>query len=67
MKLELLTHATVGDAIWFVASHAAPRTIEKANSEDRVTVDEESSDIQGSEENRICEQQSTTRANNSIF
>jgi hypothetical protein len=39
MKLELLTNATVvGDAIGFVASHAAHTTTEKANSDDRVTV-----------------------------
>jgi hypothetical protein len=43
MKLELLTNATVvDDAIRFVTSHAAVPTItEKANSDDRVTVDEE--------------------------
>jgi hypothetical protein len=73
MKLELLTNATVvDDAIRFVASHAAPKTIEKTNSDDIVTVDEEicnSDDIQGSEENRSHEEQSgaTTTTNNSIF
>jgi hypothetical protein len=74
MKLELLTNATVvDDAIRFVASHAVvPKTTEKANSDDRVTVDEKvsnSDDIQGSEENRSHEQQSTatTETNNSIF
>jgi hypothetical protein len=58
MKLELLTNATVvDDAIRFVASHTpALATTEKANSDERVTVDEEvsnSNDIQGSEENQI--------------
>jgi hypothetical protein len=74
MKLELLTNATVvDDAIRFVASHsAAPATTEKANSDERVTVDEEvgnSDDIQGSEESRSHEQQSTaaTTTINSIF
>ena len=57
MKLELLTNVTVvDDAIRFVASHtAALPTTEKANSDERVTVDEEVSnrnDIQRSEENR---------------
>jgi hypothetical protein len=43
MKLELLTNATVvDDAIRFVASHAVvPKTTEKANSNVRVTIDEE--------------------------
>jgi hypothetical protein len=42
MKLELLTNATVvDDAIRFVASHAAATATEKANSDDRVTVEEE--------------------------
>jgi hypothetical protein len=63
MKLELLTNATVvDDAIRFVASHGAPTITEKANSDERVTVDEEVSnldDIQGSEENRSYEQQLT--------
>jgi hypothetical protein len=73
MKLELLTNATVvDDAIRFVASHSVPTTIEKANSDERVTVDGEvsnSDDIQGSEENRSHEQQSTAASttNNSIF
>jgi hypothetical protein len=72
MKLELLTNATVvDDAIRFVASHAAPKITEKANSDKMVTVDEEvsnSSDIQGSEENRNIKQQSTTTTtNNSTF
>jgi hypothetical protein len=41
VKLGLLTNATVvDDVIRFVASHAAPKTTEKANSDDRVTVDE---------------------------
>jgi hypothetical protein len=51
MKLELLTNATVvDDAIRFVASHTVPRSTEKANSDGRVTADEEvsiSDDIQG--------------------
>jgi hypothetical protein len=51
MKLELLTNATVvDDAVRFVASHAVSTRTEKANSDDRVTVDEEvsnSDDIQG--------------------
>jgi hypothetical protein len=55
MKLELLTNATVvNDAIRFVASHTVPTAREKANFDERVTVDEEISnnnDIQGSEEN----------------
>jgi hypothetical protein len=74
MKLELLTNATVvDDAIRFVTSHAAVPTItEKANSDDRVTVDEEISnrnDVQRSEENGSHEQQSTRAATtiNSIF
>jgi hypothetical protein len=74
MKLGLLTNATVvDDAIRFVTSHAVvPKTTEKANSDDRVTVDEKvsnSDDIQGSEEDRSHEQQSTatTETNNSIF
>jgi hypothetical protein len=52
----LLANATVvDDSIRFVASHAAPKTTEKANSDDRFTISEEvsnSNDIQGSEENR---------------
>jgi hypothetical protein len=74
MKLELLTNATVvDDAIKFVALHTEAHTImEKANSDERVTVDEEvsnSNDIQGSEEDHIHEKQSTatTTTNNSIF
>jgi hypothetical protein len=72
MKLDLLTNATVvDDTIRFVASHiAAPSTTEKANSDERVTVDKEvnnSDDIQGSEKNRSHEQQSTAITNNSIF
>jgi hypothetical protein len=44
MKLELLTNATVvDDAIRFVATHTAVST-EKANSDNRVTVDEGDSD-----------------------
>jgi hypothetical protein len=70
MKLDLLTNATVvDDAIRFVASHTIP-TRERANSDERVTVDEEvitSHDIQGSEENRSHEQRSTTATNNTIF
>ena len=56
MKLELFTNAmVVDDAIKFVASHtAAPRTIEKANSDDRLTLDEESGDNQGSEETSLA-------------
>jgi hypothetical protein len=69
MKLELLTNATVvDDAIRFVASHtAAPATREKANSDDRFTVDKEISninDIQRSEEDRSHKRQSTTTTNN---
>jgi hypothetical protein len=71
MKLELLTNATVvDDAIRFVASHAAVPTTEKAKSDERITVDEEgsnSNDIQGSEEDRSHERQSTATTNNSIF
>jgi hypothetical protein len=70
MKLELLTNATVvDDAIRFVAS----RTVagEKANSDERVTVDEEvsnSNDIQVSEETSNSKQlRSATTKNNSIF
>jgi hypothetical protein len=56
----------------FAASYTlAPATTEKANSYERVTVDKEvgsSDDIQGSEENRIHKQQSTsTTTNNIIF
>jgi hypothetical protein len=71
MKLELLTNATVvDDAIKFVASHATHTITEKANSDERVTIDEEvsnSNDIQRSEENRSYKKQSTARTNNSIF
>jgi hypothetical protein len=73
MKLELLTNATVvDDSIRFVASHTAVQKLtEKANSGERVTVDEEvsnSDDIQGSEKNRSNKQQSTTgTTNNSVF
>lgn len=74
MKLELLTNVTVvDDAIRFVASHAATTIIEKANSDERVTVDKEGSnndDIQGSEENRSKRQQSATAdhtTNNAVF
>ena len=70
MKLELLTNATVvDDAIRFVASHTAVST-EKANSDNRVTVDEEvtsRNDVQRSEEDRSHEQRSITTTNNSIF
>jgi hypothetical protein len=70
MKLELLTNATVvDDAIRFVASHTLTTT-EKANSDGKVTVDEEvsnSNDIQGSEENGSHEQQATATTNNMIF
>jgi hypothetical protein len=52
--------SAVDDTIRFVTSHTAARTTtEKANSDTRVTVDEEvsnSDDIQGSEENRIHKQ-----------
>jgi hypothetical protein len=71
MKLELLTNATVvDDAVRFIASHAA--TIEKANSDKMVTVDEEvnnkKNDIQGSNENRSYEQPSPEKTtNNTIF
>jgi predicted subunit of tRNA(5-methylaminomethyl-2-thiouridylate) methyltransferase len=72
MKLELLTNATVvNDAIRFVASHVVSTIAEKANSDERVTVDKEVSnndDIQGSEEDRNHEQQSTaTTTINSTF
>ena len=71
MKLELLNNATVvDDAIRFVSSHAAPTTTEKANSDGRVTVDEEISnrdDIQGSKENNSHKQQTAATTNNSIF
>jgi hypothetical protein len=65
MKLDLLTNATVvDDAIRFVASHtSASVTTEKANSHDRVTVDEEvsnSSDIQRSEDSCSQQQQQST-------
>jgi hypothetical protein len=70
MKLELLTNATVvDDAIRFVASRRVPTT-EKANSDGRVTVDEEVSnndDIQRSEKDLSHKQQSTPTTNNSIF
>jgi hypothetical protein len=72
MKLELLTNATViDDAIRFVALHSVPAR-EKANSDERVTVDEEISnrnDLQGSKENRNYKQQSAaaTKTNKSIF
>jgi hypothetical protein len=59
------TNATVvDDAIRFVALHAVVPTItEKANSDERITVDEENisrNDIQGSVENRSDKQHSTT-------
>jgi hypothetical protein len=70
MRLELLTNATVvNDASRFVASNAAS-TIEKANSDERVTVDEEvsnSNDFQGSEGSCCQEQQQSTTTNNCIF
>jgi hypothetical protein len=70
MKLELLTNATVvDDAIRFVASHTIA-TMDKANTDERVTVDEEvsnSNDIQGSEENGNSKQRPATTTNNSIF
>jgi hypothetical protein len=54
-----------------VSCSLASTTTEKANSDERVTVDEEVSndnDIQGSEENGSHEQQqSTATTNNSIF
>jgi hypothetical protein len=73
MKLELLTNATVvDDAIRFVASHAVvPKTTEKANSDNIVTVDKDEKSIsieyiQRSEE--IYRRQSPGSAtNNSIF
>lgn len=65
MKIDLLTNATVvDDAIRFVASYTSASTIEKANSVDRLTVNEEvriSDDIQGSEEDCNHEQQSTAK------
>jgi hypothetical protein len=70
MKLELLTNATVvDDAIRFVASHAAPATIEKTSSDEPVAIDREvriSRNTQGSEEKHSHEQyQSIT--NNCVF
>jgi hypothetical protein len=73
MKIDLLTNATVvDDAIRFVASYTSASTIEKANSVDRLTVNEEvrsSDDIQGSEEDCNHEQQSTAKqtTSNTIF
>jgi hypothetical protein len=52
----------MNDAIRFVATHAVSTTIEKANSDERVTVGKEfsnSNDVQGFEENCSHEQQST--------
>jgi hypothetical protein len=73
MKLELLTNATVvDDAIRFVASHtaAAPKTIQKANSDKMAALDEQvsnSNDIQGSEDSCYQDQQQSTATNNRIF
>jgi hypothetical protein len=63
MKLELLTNATVvEDAMRFVSSHSVAPATEKANSDERITVDGEisnSNDIQGSEETCSGKQRST--------
>jgi hypothetical protein len=63
--------SAVDDTIRFVTSHTAARTTtEKANSDTRVTVDEEvsnSDDIQGSEENRSDRHHSSATTNNFIF
>jgi hypothetical protein len=65
--------SVLDDAIRFVASHTTtPTRTEKANSDERETVDEEvsnSDDIQGSEENHNYKQQSTTKTNtnNTVF
>jgi hypothetical protein len=71
MKLESTNATVVNDAIRFVASHVVSTIAEKANSDERVTVDKEVSnndDIQGSEEDRNHEQQSTaTTTINSTF
>lgn len=69
MKLELLTNATVvEDAIRFVSFHTVAAPTEKNNACFGVTLDkEEENDIQRSEENSNCEQQSTAAANNTIF
>jgi hypothetical protein len=69
MKLELLTKVTVVNDARFVSSHIAS-TIEKSNSDERVTVDEEvynNDDIQGSEEDRSHEQQSATTTTTTLF
>jgi hypothetical protein len=70
MKLELLTNVTiVNDAIRFVSSHIAS-TIEKSNSDERVTVDEEvynNDNIQGSEEDRSHEHKSATTTTTTLF
>ena len=70
LQIRPVNAAVLDDAVRFVASHAAPKTTEKADSDDRVTIDEDVSnrnDIQGSQENSSYKKQSAARTNNSIF
>jgi hypothetical protein len=73
LSVEIFKGGNKNNKDRFAASYAlAPGTTEKANSDERVTVDEEvsnSDDLQGSEENLKHEQQSaaTTKTNNTIF
>ena len=64
LQIRLVNATVLDDAVRFVASHAAPKTTEKANSDDRVTIDEDVSnrnDIQGSQENSSYKKQSADK------
>ena len=71
LQIRPVNAPVLDDAVRFVASHAAPKTTEKADSDDRVTIDEDVSnrnDIQGSQENSSYKKQwQGRRTNNSIF
>jgi hypothetical protein len=69
LSVEIFKGGNKNNQDRFVTSYTlALTTTEKANSDERVTVAEESNDIQGSEENRSDKQHSTAAtANNSIF
>jgi hypothetical protein len=71
MKLDLLTNAAVvDDAIRFVSSHVVAAATEKDNTDDRVSEDEEISDVQRSQEGHSRQQSTTTATtttNNTIF
>jgi hypothetical protein len=71
IQSELVYISVDKKAEYVMRSHTAkPMTTEKANSDQRVTVDKESisrNDIQGSEEDHSHKQQSRATTNNSIF